>query len=103
MITPVAPEAPVGPVGPVAPCKPVTPVAPTKFVFAPIHAPLAAMTSVVPTVRPFLTTKLELVANLVHFPHWLIIFIFSQEYICSANLVRYGHHFFHTIRYHYIH
>jgi hypothetical protein len=46
----------------VAPAGPVAPVAPIKPVFAPIHEPFAAITGVVPTVRPFLTTKFELVA-----------------------------------------
>jgi hypothetical protein len=60
--TPVEPVAPVAPVAPFVPAGPVAPVAPIKPEFAPVQAPLAAMTAVVPTVRPFLTTKFELVA-----------------------------------------
>jgi hypothetical protein len=38
-----------------------------RLVFAPIQTPLAAMTLEVPTVSPFLTTKLFDIA-MVHFP-----------------------------------
>jgi hypothetical protein len=51
-VAPVAPN-PVAPVGPVAP---------TKFVLAPTHIPLAAITVLAPTERPFLIIKFELVA-----------------------------------------
>jgi hypothetical protein len=61
-VAPVGPVGPVNPVAPVGPAGPVGPVAPTNVVDTPIQAPLAAMTLVVPTVRPFLTIKFELVA-----------------------------------------
>jgi len=42
----------------VAPVGPVAPVAPTKPLLGPTHAPDELITAVVPTVNPFLTTKL---------------------------------------------
>jgi hypothetical protein len=56
----VAPVGPVDPVVPVGPVGPVTPVAPTNPEDAPTQVPLAAITAVLPTVRPFLIIKFEL-------------------------------------------
>jgi hypothetical protein len=46
----------------VRPITPVAPVAPTKPLFGPTHAPEEFTIAVLPTVRPFLTMKFELVA-----------------------------------------
>jgi hypothetical protein len=77
----VIPVAPVGPVGPVNPCIPVAPVgpvgpvAPIRLVATPIQAPLAAMTGDVPTVRPFLIIKFELVAIYFSSVNFLIVLV----------------------------
>jgi hypothetical protein len=98
--TPVAPWPPVGPVGPVGP---KTPVAPTSPLLGPVHAPEELMTFVVPTVSPFLTTKLELVAK-VHFPQgYYCYFIFMLGNIWLANLNAFFPHSFHTNLHQYIH
>ena len=52
------------PVAPVAPPTPVAPVAPISPVDEPTHTPDELMTGVVPTVSPFLTTKLDDVAKI---------------------------------------
>jgi hypothetical protein len=65
--------APVGPVGPVGPIGPVGPVAPIRPELGPIQTPDELITGVVPTVNPFLTIKLLLVAiyffNLIYFKY----------------------------------
>jgi hypothetical protein len=73
-VAPVGPVGPVAPVGPVGPVGPVAPVAPTKFVCAPTQTPLAAITAVVPTVSPFLTTKLDDVA-IYFFIQYILLYL----------------------------
>jgi hypothetical protein len=53
---------------------PVAPVAPISAVGEPTHCPDELMTFVVPTVSPFLTTKLDDVAK-IHYPLLFLFFI----------------------------
>jgi hypothetical protein len=60
-VNPVAPAG-LGPVGPLDPVGPFGPVTPGLFDACPVHTPDESITFTVPTVIPFLTLKLELVA-----------------------------------------
>ena len=67
---PIGPCGPATPIGPIGPCGPAEPERPED---EPIHTPLAAITAVFPTVKPFLTTKVFADAK-VHSPLRFFLF-----------------------------